>query len=204
MPPGTIIYIAKANVQNCVPDEIRRSIRTLDISQDQESRSVLLAISSGFVKCTSRWRIIVKDKGRRFHLYSWRTVPSQEAATHTRTQVSKIGFGLVLSVARYCCVSVCMTTRLRVRVNVCNRRGGAPAGVRVTRSKIRAFVLRVDRRMRISYAPFRLRLIFITSFNSCICNSSFISLFLFLRFSSLLLLSSSCAFFFPFLPLLSL
>lgn len=51
-----------------------------------------------------------------------------------------------------------------VCINVCNGWGGAPPGVRVTRSKIRAFVLRVDRRMRVSYAHFRLRLIFISSF----------------------------------------
>lgn len=54
---------------------------------------------------------------------------------------------------------------MSVCINACNSWGGAPAGVRVTRSKIRAVALRVDRRMRISYAPFRLCLIFITSFD---------------------------------------
>lgn len=68
---------------------------------------------------------------------------------------------------------------LGVRVNVCNGRGGAPAGVRVTRSNIRASALRVDRRMRISYAPFRLRLIFITSFNSCVQFLVFLFIFCF-------------------------
>lgn len=37
-------------------------------------------------------------------------------------------------------------------------------------------MLRVDRRMRLSYAPFRLRLIFITSFNSSLCLLSCFSL----------------------------
>lgn len=48
--------------------------------------------------------------------------------------------------------------------------------------------MRVDRRMRLSYAPFRLLLIFITSFNSSRCLPSFLSL-LFLDRSSFFLLS---------------
>lgn len=55
----------------------------------------------------------------------------------------------------------CLIVRINTCVNVHNGWGGAPTGVRVTRSKIRAVILRVDRRIRTSNALFRLCLIFI-------------------------------------------